>query len=102
LETKSQIESTVSSLKKGLCLIVVDRTINGLSELNVPIRAFTRNKFNLILSHLTQAETAKVVNANIDEYHYSVDDLSKDIFIKSNGLLKDIEYCIHKIFLANT
>ena len=99
LDDRLTIESTIQRVGAGLSAILIDRTVKGKSQLAQPVRCFANRQLELVIERFTEAETREVVGRFfVDKFLSPADDvrqkLSTDVFIKTGGLAKDIEYCL--------
>jgi tetratricopeptide (TPR) repeat protein len=99
LEVRLTIESVLQRVGKTVRLIALDRTVNGVSELAPPVRCFADASLDVRLGNLTRSETRQLVAGAIDGDARAVSRLSDDIFTKTRGLAKDVEYCLRRYSL---
>jgi tetratricopeptide (TPR) repeat protein len=99
LEVRLTLESVLQRVGRHVRLIAVDRTVGGVSELDPPVRCFSDALLELSLGTLTRAETEQVVACAIGAEDETTRGLADDIFIKTDGLAKDVEYCLRQYSL---
>ena len=99
LDVRLTLESVLQRVGKCVWLIAVDRTLAGVSELDPPVRCFSDALLELGLGTLTRAETEAVVARAIGAGDEATKRLADDIFIKTDGLAKDVEYCLRQYSL---
>ena len=99
LDERLTLESVLQRVKKHVALIAVDRTVNGTSELEPPVRCFSERLLDLTLDRLTSAETAQLVAGAIGDPDGLAQRLAEDIYTKTGGLAKDVEYCLRQYTL---
>lgn len=99
LELRLTLESIVDRVNRNVRFIVIDRTIHGVSTLDPPIRCFGDNHLAFQLGKMTPAETKELVGAAIGHEEPAVETLADDIFSKTDGLAKDIEYFLRSYVL---
>jgi tetratricopeptide (TPR) repeat protein len=99
LDERLTLESVLQRVKKHVRLIAVDRTVNGASELEPPVRCFSERLLELTLGKLTRAETAQLVAGAIGGPEDLTERLADDIYTKTGGLAKDVEYCLRQYSL---
>jgi tetratricopeptide (TPR) repeat protein len=99
LDERLTLESVLQRVEKRACLIAVDRTVAGVSELDPPVRCFSDALLELTLGRLTRAETGQVVAGAIGATDNTAQRLADDIYIKTDGLAKDVEYCLRQYSL---
>lgn len=92
------LETIFERINHNIKIIIIDRTIHNISTLEHPLRFFSQNKRLLSLSECTKKETFTIVESMIKDSTY-IETISDDIYIKSNGLFKDIQYCIDSYLL---
>jgi hypothetical protein len=98
LEIRLTIESVLQRVDRAVRLIAVDRTVDDQSELDPEVRCFGDRLMQLRLGTLTAAETRQLVEASLGDGDDSAR-LSEDIFTKTGGLAKDIDYCLRRYVL---
>jgi tetratricopeptide (TPR) repeat protein len=99
LDVRLTLESVLQRVKKRVQLIAVDRTTDGVSELNPPVRCFSDTLLELTLGRLTRVETAQLVAGAIGATDDIAQSLAEDIYTKTDGLAKDVEYCLRQYSL---
>ncbi len=99
LEVRLTIESVLQRVDRNVRLIGVDRTVDGVSEVDPPIRCFGEQLQEVTLGCLTEAETRQLVTRAIGDDSIAALLLSDDIFTKTGGLAKDVEYCLRRYSL---
>ncbi|KZN61038.1 tetratricopeptide repeat protein [Pseudoalteromonas luteoviolacea] len=97
LETRNLVERIIFNFPESIIFIVVDRTNNRVSELVHPVRVFNKNRENIVFDYLTERETFYLIRENLSCDATKLDEISSDVFIKTKGNLKEIEYCLIKI-----
>jgi tetratricopeptide (TPR) repeat protein len=98
LDVRLTIESVLQRVGKNIRLIALDRTVDDASQLAPPIRCFADGLLELRVGHLTRSETEQLVAGAVGR-DVGVDSLAEDIFTKTNGLAKDVEYCLRQYSL---
>ena len=96
LEDRLSFESVVQRAGGQFRLIIIDRTINGTSELDPPIRCFTESQLNLVIGSLTVAEIADLVSNAFGLKTLEAQRLARDVYTKTDGIAKDVEYCLRQ------
>jgi tetratricopeptide (TPR) repeat protein len=99
LDVRLTIESILERVGKNVRLIALDRTVDGNSELSPPVRCFADHLVEMSLANLTPEETMQLVASAIGRDPSSTSRLADDIFTKTNGLAKDVEYCLRQYSL---
>jgi tetratricopeptide (TPR) repeat protein len=99
LEVRLTIESVLQRVDRNVRLIAVDRTVDGVSELNSPIRCFGEQLKELTLGRFSEDETRQLVTRAINDDGPAALLLADDIFTKTGGLAKDVEYCLRRYSL---
>jgi AAA ATPase-like protein len=99
LDVRLTIESILQRVRRNVRMIVVDRTVEGASELDPPIRCFADNCVEVPLTNLTEKETKHLVVAAVGGDKANAERLADDIYTKTAGLAKDIEYCLRQYAL---
>jgi tetratricopeptide (TPR) repeat protein len=99
LDVRLTIESVLQRVDRGIRLLAVDRTVTGISELEPPLRCFADAQLEVDLTNLTLGETKELVAGALGEEVEAVGPLAEDIFVKSEGLPKDVEYCLRRYVL---
>ena len=99
LDERLTLESVLQRVKKRVGLIAVDRTVDGVSELEPPVRCFSEQLLDVALGRLTAAETAELVAGAIGSQDDLAQRLAADIYTKTGGLAKDVEYCLRQYSL---
>jgi tetratricopeptide (TPR) repeat protein len=99
LEDRLTLESVLQRTDKNARFIVVDRTTEGISELDPPPRCFADALIEVTLGLLTREETEQVVARAVGAMDSSTKSLADDIFVKTGGLAKDVEYCLRQYLL---
>ena len=99
LDVRLTIESILQRVRQNVRMIVVDRTVEGVSELDPPIRCFADNELEVILANLAEEETKHLVMAAVGGEEVDAERLADDIYTKTAGLAKDIEYCLRRYAL---
>ncbi len=97
---RSSIESLLQGISSNLRVVMIDRTVDGNSELTVPVRLFPVNREVIELGRFDRKVTRKIVQAGLGG-GANLDALSEDIFIKTGGIAKDIEYCLRQFALES-
>lgn len=98
LDTRLTIESIAERVVKNVRLIVVDRTLGGVSAIAPPVRCFAQGMKVIRLRHMSLDETKKIVATAIAPTDRT-ESVAVDIFTKTNGLPKDIEFCLRQYVL---
>lgn len=88
------IESIVQRVGTGLSAIFVDRTVEGVSELIQPVRCFASGQLKIVIDSFTQEETLELVEKVLSPPDDMCQQLATDVYIKTGGLAKDVEYCL--------
>jgi tetratricopeptide (TPR) repeat protein len=96
LEVRLTLESVIQRAGERVRFLALDRTTNGVSELNPPVRCFSDSMLDLWLGVLTADETMEVVSGAIAGDTDTILRLAADIYTKTGGLAKDIEYCLRQ------
>ncbi len=99
LELRLSIESVLQRVAKNLRLVALDRTSEGKSELDPPIRCFADSLLDIHIGKLTLADTRKLVTDTVGGDPLAAARLADDIFTKTDGLAKDVEYCLRQYAL---
>jgi tetratricopeptide (TPR) repeat protein len=99
LDVRLTIESILQRVHQNVRMIAVDRTVEGVSELDPPIRCFADNGLEIALANLTEEETKHLVMAAVGGGAIDAERLAADIYTKTAGLAKDIEYCLRQYAL---
>jgi tetratricopeptide (TPR) repeat protein len=99
LDVRLTLESVLQRVSKRIRLIVLDRTVDGVTELSPPVRCFSDALLELDVGTLTREETEQLVAGAIGTGAAATGRLADDIFTKTNGLAKDIEYCLRQYSL---
>ncbi len=99
LEDRLTLESVLQRTGKNARFIVVDRTTDGVSELDPPPRCFADALVDLTLGRLTRDETEQMVARAVGTPNSATKSLADDIFTKTGGLAKDVEYCLRQYLL---
>lgn len=99
LDVRLTVESVLQRVDKNIRLIALDRTIGDTSQLSPPVRCFPDATLSLRLGHLTRAETLRLVTGAIGEDEVMAARLADDIYTKTRGLAKDVEYCLRQYVL---
>jgi tetratricopeptide (TPR) repeat protein len=99
LDMRLTIESVLQRVGGKVRFIAIDRTVDGESELDPPIRCFADDRLDIQLYNLTSLETRQLVAGAIGEGAAGIDRLATDIFTKTSGLAKDVEYCLRQCLL---
>jgi tetratricopeptide (TPR) repeat protein len=99
LELRLTLESIVDRVNRNVRFIAIDRTIDGVSTLDPPIRCFGDNHLAFQLGKMTPIETKELVGAAVGHEEPAVETLADDIFSKTDGLPKDIEYFLRSYVL---
>ncbi|WP_045826244.1 ATP-binding protein [Teredinibacter turnerae] len=94
LEVRLTLESILQRAGKNITLIVADRTIDGTSEIAPPLQDLSPYDKSLTLHRFSKEETEKITELVFSGPRDYLESLSSDIYNKTNGLAKDIEYCI--------
>jgi tetratricopeptide (TPR) repeat protein len=100
LDTRLSLESALQRVGDRVRLIAVDRTTGGSSELNPPVRCFSEATLELQLDVLTRQQTEQLVSSVIADDPETVRALAEDVYTKTSGLAKDIEYCLRQYSMA--
>ncbi|OWY62777.1 hypothetical protein B7486_56620, partial [cyanobacterium TDX16] len=98
LDVRLTIESVAQRVSRNLRFVVIDRTVEGESTLSPPVRCFGEALEVVQLAPLTHAETAEVVSGALGESP-GTGRLADDIFSKTDGVAKDIEFCLRQYAL---
>lgn len=99
-EIRILLESIFLDIKRNIKLIIVDRTIDGISEIVPPIQNMIhRSDAEITIKTMTKSETYKIVKSIIYGNEQKTKKLSDDIFTKTEGNAKDIEYCLRKYII---
>lgn len=96
LDVRLTIESVLHRVHRNLRLIVVDRTVEGKSELDPPVRCFAERLLEVQIGRLSEADTRRLVATAIGGDGEGAARLADDVFTKTDGLAKDIEYCLRQ------
>jgi tetratricopeptide (TPR) repeat protein len=99
LDVRLTIESILQRVGRNVRMVVVDRTVEGVSELDPPIRCFADNCLEIGLANLTEEETRWLVMAAVSGEEVDTERLADDIYTKTAGLAKDVEYCLRQYVL---
>jgi tetratricopeptide (TPR) repeat protein len=99
LDVRLTLESVIQRVGKQIRLIALDRTVGGASELDPPVRCFSDALLDLHLDVMTPAETQQLVAGAFGSNDNATQRLAADIFTKTGGLPKDIEYCLRQYAL---
>ncbi len=96
LGDRLSLESVLQRSSDEIRLVAIDRTVNSQTILDIPIRCFAENKLEIEITKLTEVETAELIRntKGLDPDTASL--LFHDVFTKTDGLAKDIEYCIRQ------
>ena len=94
------IESIAQRVGTRISLVAIDRTNNGGSELDPPFRCFPEHQMTIALGGFSKHQTESLVHAALPQIDTaSRTELASDVFTKSRGLPKDIEYCLRQYVL---
>ena len=93
-EVRFLLESVLKKLGSKAVFVLIDRTINGVSEISPPLQTLFGRELKLQIDRFTEDETEKLIQSMIALDKNKIKVLSKDVFTKTNGLAKDIEYCL--------
>jgi hypothetical protein len=99
LDVRLTLESILQRVDNGVRFVVVDRTTDGVSQLDPPLRCFSDALEELRLGTLTRAETTQLVERGVGIADETTQRLADDIFTKTGGLAKDVEYCLRQYSL---
>lgn len=99
LDVRLTIESILQRVGTNVRLVAVDRTVGGASELDPPLRCFADNRVDVHLPALSESEIEQIVASAIGEHAESGRRLAEDIFVKTGGLAKDVEFCLRQYAL---
>ena len=99
LDVRLTLESVLQRVGGETRFVAVDRTVHGVSELDPPLRCFADALLDVHLGNLSPAETKELVEGAIGGDAETVGLLAEDIFIKTDGLAKDVEYCLRQYAL---
>ncbi len=99
LDARLTVESVLQRVGRNIRLLALDRTSEGHSELDPPVRCFAEALLDLTIGSLTRADTEQVVIGTIGGDPSTMGGLAEDIFSKTGGLAKDVEYCLRQYTL---
>jgi hypothetical protein len=99
LDVRLTIESVLERVGKNIRLIALDRTVDGVTEVSPPVRCFGEDLVEIELRTLSPAETHQLVASAVAADATTASRLADDIFTKTNGLAKDVEYCLRQYSL---
>ena len=95
---RQQLESALYQVKEHLSLIIIDRTIENESE-TFPYMHKEEFSNSIFLESFSLKHTYEIIEKSIECSSETLDQISHDIYSKTGGLAKDIEYCIKKMQL---
>jgi hypothetical protein len=96
LDVRLTLESVIQRVGGRMRFISLDRTTGGVSELNPPLRCFSEAMVELHLGVLTRDETEQLVAGTVVDDPEAPGRLADDVYTKTGGLAKDIEYCLRQ------
>jgi tetratricopeptide (TPR) repeat protein len=99
LDGRLTLESILQRVNSKVRFLIVDRTKDGISGLNPPPRCFAGALVEIDLGLLTKLETAQIVANAVGFADEITERLADDIFTKTDGLAKDVEYCLRQYSL---
>ncbi len=99
LDVRLTIEAVIQRVGRNIRFVAIDRTVDGASALSPPVRCFADALLDLHLGNLTAAQTTELIAVALERDSTAVRRLAEDIFIKTNGLAKDVEYCLRQYSL---
>ena len=94
LDDRLMVESVFQRVGAGLSPILVDRTVNGASELSQPVRCFADGQRSIVIERFTEQETREVVEMALASEDEVSQQLVADVYLKTGGLAQDIEYLL--------
>ncbi|WP_415717027.1 hypothetical protein [Maridesulfovibrio sp.] len=97
--TRNALELIITNIKHSLRYIVIDRTKDGFSQITPPFQLINRDDSHITLAKFTQDETYNLVSKVITAEENILKKISNDIFVKTAGLPKDIEFCLKSYLL---
>lgn len=100
-DVRLTLESMVARVGANIKYIVVDRTVDDTSQIVPPVQRLNTHDVEISLGRFNPAETKSVVAGSIDVGGTHLDRLSADIFSKTKGLPKDIEYCLRHYLISS-
>ena len=89
------LESIVQWIGGGMRMVVLDRTINGQSELTTPVRCLADSQLRIELDAFSATQTEEIVTSALGT-NAKNSALARDIFTKTGGIAKEIEYCLRQ------
>ncbi|WP_321532109.1 tetratricopeptide repeat protein [uncultured Desulfuromonas sp.] len=98
-DMRANLEAILADIEENIRFIVVNRTLGGVSELIPPVRIYSSKSLSIQLDIFSREETDLLVSTALRGSGSYSAEISKDIYAKTNGLAKDIQYCIGKYLL---
>lgn len=95
---RTLLESIFESIEENIKIVFIDRTINSISTIKHPLRVFQKDMKILEFTNCSEEETKEIVQKLIPNEN-KLNTISNDIFMKSKGIFKDIQYCIDSYLL---
>lgn len=95
-EIKHSLESILRKSKGNIAFIIVDRTFNNISESSPSLFDFHNEKKIIELFPFSKVETYSLIKKSITSSPDNLKKISEDIYTKTLGLPKDIEYCVQQ------
>lgn len=89
------LESQINSLRKNMCLLTIDRTIEGNSDLRSCL-CFPSDQYVISLKALDQIQVARLISEALPEVQAS-EQVATDCYLKTSGNLKEIEFYVQTI-----
>ncbi|MEM9290697.1 MAG: AAA family ATPase [Acidobacteriota bacterium] len=99
LETRLTLESILQRVGSNIRLVCIDRTIEGESELDLPVRCFEK-LITIDLDAFSESETGEVIFGALDIDEEAVPQIAADIFSKTGGVAKDLEFCLRRLAIG--
>lgn len=96
LDVRLTLESILQRAGGRTRFVAIDRTVDDASELEPPVRCFSDAMVQLQLGALTRDETAGLVTSTVVDDPEAARRLADDIYVKTGGLAKDVEYCLRQ------
>ena len=90
LEIRLTLESLIGRVGTNIKYIIVDRTIDGVSQIVPPLQSMGMNDLKMSLGKFDLEETKKVVAASVEVDDDLLERLSSDLFSKTDGLPTDL------------
>ncbi len=100
-ELRYALEACLGRIRSSLKFVIVDRTIDAQSQITPPLQAFSENDVELSISAADKPELDRIVSGCLEIDADSKGKFVDDIFRKTNGNLKDVEYCLRQYRMSS-